>query len=530
MSNPFVRLISSYRTRTGSAFVHEQLLASINQAKRDGLTIDQDSLYVRTSVDDLVDEIVSGHFEFQVVILTGDAGDGKTCVAERVSWAGAQKKLSLPVEEIEIKGETWKIVKDASENQIDIAEAIHAAVAGQNRLLIAANEGRLRAESLSLGTLWNSVLGPSLDDGLDDESLQLLDTNMQHHKVLVVNFRMRSEVAALATGLLGNWTAREYWEGAACGTCPKSGVCPILSNATALREIENRTGLVRALSWLEISGQRLPVRRLQGILAYVLTGGTTCESVLGAAANEEAALQSHRYWNGLFSRKDAEPAAAPLSYINAELAAIPSRDDILLAELRPGGDIHSARNRANLEAHESEWRTAVDLTEEGQHAELLREVTRSMNYLCDAVDNAEELAKKIRDPSSLTDRGFARVYIGFPNQTIFGMRRLPRVAKRAGRYLGTRADRLELFVRDQPTISLRLSTVLIMRLVAMRTRRLSPASLGQHLSDVQKFLRKIIQFQESVQPGHIQVLIGDAQGNQYSVKGANKKLQLNQVF
>ena len=529
MSNPFVELVSSYRTRTGSAFVHEHLVAALNKAKKAGLELTPEQLYVRTNIDDLIDDVISGRIDYRVIILTGDAGDGKTCVGERLSWKGAGRPLTNPVEDVKIAGEDWKFVKDASENQVAIPIVVQEALDGRYRLLVAANEGKLRSEASGLGDIWTQIIEPSLHDRHEDSDLQVLESTMQERRVLVINFRMRSEVENLTNGLLVSWTNPDYWENGFCRNCPKSDICPILANASDLRDERKRHNVVRLASWLELTGQRLPVRRLQGILAYMLTGGTSCRHVLDTPLNQETSLKRHRYWNAAFLKTDAEPAAAQLSHVNAESIASPSRDAELLQQAASSLEIPSARNEANLDSTSARWATALDLTSPSQVEKLLAEVTRALNYLCDAPDNKEAISNTLRNPGALTDTNLVNVRIRFGSQTQLGLRRLPRVPQTVKRYLGDKADRLEVYVKADPNIALRLNVILISRLIALRTSRLSPLFLGNYLLDVQRFLQRIVMFKQSQSGEAAEIVVSNHDGGQLSIKFSNKKLHLNHV-
>ncbi len=527
MSNPFVELISSYRTRSGSAFVHEHLVALLARLKKSGVDVTLDQLYVKTKIDGIVEDVLSKKIDYRVIILTGDAGDGKTCVGERLSREGAGRNLTRPVEDMEIRGEPWKFIKDASENQAEIPEVIQDALDGKYRLLIAANEGKLRAESSKLGDVWTKVIEPSLYDRHDDAQLQILDAEMRERGVLVVNFRMRSEVETLTNGILLNWTMPAYWQSGSCGNCPKSEVCPILHNATDLRNESNRKSVVRLISWLALTGQRLPVRRLQGLLAYILTGGSSCLEVLNTTTVHDAKLVEHRYWNAPFLRRSAEPAAAQLSQLNAEAIANPSRDaEILRTGIRSEG-VPGARNQMSLNSKSSEWATALQLTALENSASLVAEVTRALNYLSDAPDNSEALSNIVRDPGSLTEPNLSEVRIRFGSQTELGLRRLPKVPPAVQQYLGDKADRLEVYLKDDPTISLRINVILINRMISLRVRRLSPVSLGHYLPDIQRFLRRIVVSKQSSTDGDAQIVVSNKNGGKLSVKFLNDKLQLN---
>jgi hypothetical protein len=69
------------------------------------------------------------------------------------------------------------------------------------------------------------------------------------------------------------------------------GNCPILANVTELRDARPRERLADLLTSVHFSGQRLPFRRLQALLALTTTGGLRCADVLSGPVADATAVE-----------------------------------------------------------------------------------------------------------------------------------------------------------------------------------------------------------------------------------------------
>jgi predicted ATP-dependent serine protease len=115
VKNPMVEYLNSLRTQQQSSnatYVHEarrDFLLSLQQEAP--WFPDEDQLQVRTRLDALADDIANGALPIRMLLLTGDAGDGKTAfcaaLARRLGFEGdLQPETSIG---------QWRIIKDASE-------------------------------------------------------------------------------------------------------------------------------------------------------------------------------------------------------------------------------------------------------------------------------------------------------------------------------------------------------------------------------------------------------------------------------
>lgn len=214
------------------------------------------------------------------VILTGNAGDGKTYLCRQivatftgqtsVEWAD---RLDWPIVR---EGLTLRVVKDLSEMGEEAGANLLWEVAidqleVQPRFvfLIAANEGRLRAvlQRERLGELYQEV-DRQLREGpaLDNDRLVVLNLNQVTTSTYVL--------PALT------WlTDPQHWQ--ACVGCTAQQSCPIHFNAERLAQPHIAARLQRLYMVLEHLGVHVTLRDMLIHLAYTLTGGLDCAGIVG---------------------------------------------------------------------------------------------------------------------------------------------------------------------------------------------------------------------------------------------------------
>lgn len=205
------------------------------------------------------------------VVLTGNAGTGKTAVAEAYCRA---LHAQLPAEDaaVEVAPQRW-VVKDLSglpdaRARLEALQAVLAAARGGGQAMVCANEG---------------VMRDALEAMDAPEVTGALETALRHGAaeasgVTVVNVnRQRPTAQRLWTQLLDYVTREELWGG--CDQCPfDTGGCPMRSNAAALRRPDVREQL-RSLVRLG-TGEAVPtLREVLAILAWAIVGPYSCATV-----------------------------------------------------------------------------------------------------------------------------------------------------------------------------------------------------------------------------------------------------------
>jgi hypothetical protein len=218
-------------------------------------------------------------------VLTGNAGTGKTAVAEAFCKAC---RGALPASDrlAEVAPGRWVIkdlsgLPDVAARAGELAQAIELASTAQ--ILICANEGVLRDAANQLGesaTEFSPLLETALRDGAAVDSSGL---------VTIINAnRQRPTSPDLWDGLLDYLTQPRLWE-QGCDGCPMSEApnigCPMRANAAALRLPQVREGL-RSLVRLG-SGEAVPtLREVLAILAWAIVGDATCVGVKERARHQ----------------------------------------------------------------------------------------------------------------------------------------------------------------------------------------------------------------------------------------------------
>ena len=225
------------------------------------------------------------------VILTGNAGTGKTAVAEAYCRAiGA----ALPDRDaLHTVKEGFRVVKDLSgvPDLASRAECLADALQpGNHQTLVCANEGVLRdALADRPNAEASALLEEALRQGAARSSAGLTIVNLN---------RQRPTGPRLWGRLLDYVTREELWEG--CSDCPfELGGCPMRTNAQQLRRPDVREQL-RTLVRLG-AGQAVPtLREVLAVLSWAIVGDQDCNTVKDAF--RDRGVSATHATHGYFSR------------------------------------------------------------------------------------------------------------------------------------------------------------------------------------------------------------------------------------
>lgn len=228
--------------------------------------------------------------EPHIVILTGHAGDGKTSIMYQVltdleAEFDAKEKLS----EVNLaNGAKCLCVKDFSElpeeeidSQIDRIHVMKKSVEmveNGSYVFMVANTGPLI-----------NAFGELFDTEADREKARIQLINMMDSnageivsisgvRICVINVATVDSVY-FATEFLDKITQDSLWE--ECKNCQKCAYCHIYRNRQLI--IENKSKVFEIIHnhyiWLTEYGTRLTIRSMTEQLAFMLTGGMSCEEV-----------------------------------------------------------------------------------------------------------------------------------------------------------------------------------------------------------------------------------------------------------
>lgn len=264
----------------------------------------EDNLDLATiAIDYAVEAIKAGA---KCVILTGDAGHGKTHMCRRLIGNGllghspeqARKYLiescdaSIPIPPATgVSSVALRIHKDLSEIQppSKAAEILESIRGQENQaLVVCANEGRLRAIINSDG---RGEVCKTIGD-LIQESFLFGQTADKSGSIHIINLNYQS-VAAHTNGLnlsllrrvLASWIGDgRRWGDRSCGICDHVDACPIrlnrvlLAEQGALSELRLKR-LEEVFEVIERLGVVVTIREMLMIVSYLITGGMSCVDV-----------------------------------------------------------------------------------------------------------------------------------------------------------------------------------------------------------------------------------------------------------
>lgn len=243
--------------------------------------------------------------ELRALILTGDAGHGKTHLCAelladvrkvdlgdavallRGNGQGNQDLAVLP------DGRSLRVIRDLSEFS-DIAgnRLLSEALSRSERVtVICANEGRLRAASKGLPAVFD-LLQKSLLEGRirsDDRAIAVL--NLNHQSVVAEN----REDPNILRQVLRAWI-EDSAKWTACDDCESKIGCPILKNRSVLGGTGeagegSRLVLETLLKVVERTGHVLTIRELLIFVSHLVTGGLRCRDVHRRALSGESNWQ-----------------------------------------------------------------------------------------------------------------------------------------------------------------------------------------------------------------------------------------------
>ncbi|WP_239395157.1 serine/threonine protein kinase [Frankia sp. CiP3] len=336
-----------------------------NAGTRSGAAGARFDLYVSTLLDErLTHDVLAGRS--RLVIMTGNAGDGKTAFLDRLLRTAAKDGSVQPVRhangaEFYYPPSRLRLVTNADGSQDEgdrtndevlrdffapFAGDDLSGVTGETRL-IAVNEGRL-VDFLTYHRDRFPALADHVRRELDDQDdIEMLDgtrgpllseSNSAAVPVLVVNLNRRSllsgqdeEIGTVFDRLLARMAHENHW--VACSSCPLMQTCYARHNALTFSHPAAgpriMTRLRRLYQLTELRGiAHLTVRDVQSALAYMVTSGRSCEQIhdLYRSDRGEQILDSFYFnsWAGPPATKDR--LLALLSQVDVAGVADPALD------------------------------------------------------------------------------------------------------------------------------------------------------------------------------------------------------------
>jgi len=244
--NKFVDFINQFYSQNAS---QNSGYAELTHQTLEGL-----SLEISRIINDVKNNLVD------VVIFTGNAGDGKTHLCKEIFLSLTGQPLpNNPISHVKFGSRNLCVIKDASEAVADdlkkVFNAIESRLAETNPTgpnagdiyIIAGNEGKIsdvlyKNKFQKLQKLLNNALRAVYDD--EQEAIEKNEPEIPWIKVINFNWRALTHPKAFDS-IINAFINEKYWE-SSCTNCSYSCNCPIYFNARIMRhnEIKGRTRAV----------------------------------------------------------------------------------------------------------------------------------------------------------------------------------------------------------------------------------------------------------------------------------------------
>ncbi len=251
--------------------------------------------------------------EVRLVVLTGDAGHGKThlcglLVADLTG--GSLKEASELLRGDDYggselarcpDGRSLRVIRDLSEKNPEAGgETLKNALEpGSTVTVVCGNDGQLRACANAAGLESVAILvnGSVTRGQMRSEDGFIALINLNHQSVVAPG-----DDQSILRQLLSSWVLdNDKWE--ECSGCARRSVCPIFHNRNQLAEHgQNGEGRIAAIETLlqvaEQTGNTITIRELLIYVAHLITGGLRCTDVEERVAERPDATDWQ--WGHLF--------------------------------------------------------------------------------------------------------------------------------------------------------------------------------------------------------------------------------------
>jgi len=309
--------------------------SQVSNAGTRGLDEVGKATYVPTYLDEkLKPALLKG--EFRLVIISGNAGDGKTAFIQQfeafAEGKGAQIQRGANGAVFQLKGHTYQSNYDGSQDEgdernDDVLQKFFSPFAGKDKSgwsenqtrLIAINEGRLVDFFLEHEGEF-PLLAKQIQQGLAGANPE--------GGIAVINLNLRSVVAepeedqaSILERLIARMSQQEFWQ--ACEKCDLKGKCYAYHNARTFQDSVAGPKVIERLKMLftitHLRGRlHITMRDLRSALAFMLVGTRDCDGI------------HHIYQNG---GEENQNRILDGFYFNAWLGGVEGSNDRLISLL-----------------------------------------------------------------------------------------------------------------------------------------------------------------------------------------------------
>ncbi|WP_312193774.1 hypothetical protein [Exiguobacterium sp.] len=283
------------------SFMHQYDLTTADYSK----IFDEHTKKIEYSIDTNINKKIIEELSIspRSIIITGNAGDGKTRICRNVYDQLVEEEFKgwpeSGIAEISYKNYRIRIIKDLSElkNEVIVEELKKLQDSLENDeskvyFLIAANEGKLTHTLVKYPELnkLKSVVIP-----------QFISNNkeLEMTKEIKVYNLLYASSSIYAERIVEGWNEEQNWD--ICNDCSSKNVCIINSNHLALSDKTTKNRMMRMYKSLDMNGKHMTMRELLIHLAYTQTGGMACKDIHEASNSESIqALAKKSYYENFF--------------------------------------------------------------------------------------------------------------------------------------------------------------------------------------------------------------------------------------
>ena len=313
--------------------------------------------YVETALDrDLEPAVLAG--EFRLVVITGNAGDGKTAFLQRLeSRAEDQQAVFAPPlpsgRRFTLQGRTFVTNYDGSQDEgeqtsDEVLSNFFAPFAGDDDRawpsdqvrLIAINEGRLvdfLTSQSSQFTLLHRIVAEGLVTGVPDAGIAVVNLNLRSVVADPLGFEgdPKGGDDSIFARLIRRVTAEPFWE--PCHQCDLRDRCYAFHNARTFQDETAGPKVIERLKTIyTVTDLRarlhITLRDLRSALAYMLVGTRGCDEIhdLYRRGDRNAIIQGF-YFNSWLGgdEPNADRLLALLKDLDMGAASDPRHDRVL---------------------------------------------------------------------------------------------------------------------------------------------------------------------------------------------------------
>lgn len=283
------------------SFMHQYDLTTADYSK----IFDEHTKKIEYSIDTNINKKIIEELSTspRSIIITGNAGDGKTRICRNVYDQLVEEEFKgwpeSGIAEISYKNYKIRIIKDLSElkNEVIVEELKKLQDSLENTeskvyFLIAANEGKLTHTLVKypeLNKLKSLVIPQFISNNKELEMTK---------EIKVYNLLYASS-SIYAEKIVEGWNEEQNWN--ICNDCSSKNICIINSNHLALSDKTTKKRMMRMYKSLDMNGKHMTMRELLIHLAYTQTGGMACKDIHEASNSESIqGLAKKSYYENFF--------------------------------------------------------------------------------------------------------------------------------------------------------------------------------------------------------------------------------------